>query len=152
MDLCLSEKSRVDSTKVSHPHPCSRNNTPPLFVSSTTSLSFALQLQLQIPAQMSASSTLPPRKLQSKIYSLFNKLTSAWRQSFSLLLDSGGSGDEGGEQTVETDRDRDENVEILTSRIKLLVSGRLRNNKQGFKRERKRLNMMPHLHNTQGVR
>lgn len=87
------------STKESHPRLSSPKITHSLtpFVSLNHVLVLPFNLDFNPALRCRLPRCLPP-KLQSKIYSLFNKLTSGWRRRFSLLLDSEASGDGGRER------------------------------------------------------
>lgn len=104
--------SKVDLTKESHPHLSSPKitHTMTFFVSFNHILVLPFNLDFNPALRCRLPRCLPP-KLQSKIYSLFNKLTSGWRQCFSLLLDSEASGDGGRERDSQKKGKRQRDVE-----------------------------------------
>ncbi len=99
--------SKVDLTKESHPRLSSPKitHTMTFFVSFNHVLVLPFNLDFNPTLRCRLPRCLPP-KLQSKIYSFFNKLTSGWRRCFLLLLDSEGSGDGGKERDRHTKKEK----------------------------------------------
>lgn len=89
-------KSRLHKGK-SPPSFSPKIRTVTFFVSFNHVLVLPFNLDFNPALRCRLPRCLPP-KLHTKIYSLFNKLTSGWRRCFSLLLDSEGSGDGGRER------------------------------------------------------